>query len=1598
MSQSILPDNFSTDGLSAIERRRLEYYYEHFVLRRSYLYGEGHFILACYAALPVVLTPDLLYKLWLNFKNYWWKGKCAVIHPVAPADLLLSPLVEEIGYELYEMPEKIRELLLLHLEKITAQSNSNPLQLYSLTEISRFLHSYAQLDFTPANANDDAFREAQIWTALSYLDPGQAFGELVKKFQKANNKAEQLRYSNALDKMSGRFLLEVVHDPALIPTAHKAVTALTSVIKDVFNDRQPEKLAELQWQLEGANVKLTDEPSSNENVINIEIDESVTARLGSKAQPRGKRTLRALVVGVTRMHAPANQKNINDKESAELLAELLHDEDVIGEREIDIVVLTGDKATKQAILSAWLQVVESTGEADDLLLYLAADATADKEHCCIICADTENKNSLLLDEEIGSVVSNKRVASITMIIQTDHAATKYWLDTSKDGYVVFAACRYDQRPIYFHANTENGRSVCTFTYALERSLREHRLKVTNRVVFIQALYYYDEVLETNVNWRARRSPVLLCNENSYNLFFTQGNNSRVKLQAMLRDTGYYNKEITGKWDEDTAVAFRRYMRTAGLLNNPSKQGYIKMLVAQKKARLNDKPVFLFIFCDPERNLIEIKREQTYITDLLSASELADQVELQVLQDPDRKTFREYLVDPENRGRIQLVYYSGFDMNGDFLLKDGPFTLTDFTSLLDYQQNIQLLVSNTCRSEYFAEYVAMLGVPQAIGVKDEITDMEGAELGMQLVKTIISGGRLEEIPELAQPYTSRKSGFVLHKKYPMEVLPWNFKMTPQTEKVATVFVARNGFPSFNNKIIGREGLFQQIEQRLSAHRPLLLSGVGGMGKTTAAIGYCKSEKYASKYKYVIWADARDGIFYGIGRAFDTLSDMESRRPNELDNKGVIGFEIGQLKSLPGNNLLVIDNANDPQNLHDFIYQWVENKVESNCLVITRCNLDGEDSIKITPLALAEAIDVFRNISHSLYAEKYFSALYDHIEKNMLIWEVLAGLSKSMKPASEFGKILPSLKTEGIAFLHNYPQFEGYKKIMGSYEPATLDAGERDLLIPLSLFPTKEFLRQLFITVLGPQQESIIEALIQKGWLEGTEQVCQIPFIVKEMCRNELRPDMENCSPLVARLNAVINDMPGEHRHDLLTIAASVVKEIGFSGYQSNWSEYEKLRLVLAKLLLNDERYNEGLEVITRTDFLSAEHRSADEQMEALLITADLYDKKGEPDKSLEYLYECSDLLTEESDDPINHGLQSIAVTRRIAALNHEMKRLEFAVNEYKKAVEIAKELHERNEGNDEVKKVLAECYMDLGGVTRDMDDHVNALDYFKRSLFFFSTVSLMDGVHANINTLNELIRQSQEVVDKQQVRREKNELPGFQLEEPVGNYFDANVERRTSVKEGTEEAFIVDRTLVFLTGDVTEQQRHDVLNSLLLAQLTARKQFPEIEQTVEWHRSFMGVLGQLGHIVEKTAFNQFNSRQHVFELKEAVMDIWATEYGGNSFTLIRKSLDAIQHLDKKRSVARAFEKNTHAENHAAFQICIVTNQHDVVILNTGMFLLESHSQIKEILSTRFSRENVLFRYAAYSSTLNEEVYAHIRNAVNDKLRSVSGNYITSIDID
>ena len=133
-------------------------------------FGDGYRSLACFASLPLVLTPELVHYLRVEFllDAVPWE---------AEADLLLSDLCSQVGYELYAMDAGVRSYLLEELKQSEGTTK--------MARVARVLMSYVVSMSQMSPGVRVREMEAQRWAAMGYLGDascGQMVDEIMGRF------------------------------------------------------------------------------------------------------------------------------------------------------------------------------------------------------------------------------------------------------------------------------------------------------------------------------------------------------------------------------------------------------------------------------------------------------------------------------------------------------------------------------------------------------------------------------------------------------------------------------------------------------------------------------------------------------------------------------------------------------------------------------------------------------------------------------------------------------------------------------------------------------------------------------------------------------------------------------------------------------------------------------------------------------------------------------------------------------------------------------------------------------------------------------------------------------------------------------------------------------------------------------------------------------------------------------------------------------------------------------------------------------------------------------------------------------------------------
>ncbi len=146
------------------ETQRAEQIVERFVHR----FQPSYKLLACHAALPLVLTPELLNFLRVQFL----RGE---VPWVAEVDLLLSDLCRQVGYELYAMDTAVRAYLLEEMKRELGNER--------MKEVARLLISYVKHLYQNNPYISPKELQVQQWAAMVYIEPETAAREIAQDFQ-----------------------------------------------------------------------------------------------------------------------------------------------------------------------------------------------------------------------------------------------------------------------------------------------------------------------------------------------------------------------------------------------------------------------------------------------------------------------------------------------------------------------------------------------------------------------------------------------------------------------------------------------------------------------------------------------------------------------------------------------------------------------------------------------------------------------------------------------------------------------------------------------------------------------------------------------------------------------------------------------------------------------------------------------------------------------------------------------------------------------------------------------------------------------------------------------------------------------------------------------------------------------------------------------------------------------------------------------------------------------------------------------------------------------------------------------------------------------
>ncbi|RDX51546.1 hypothetical protein OH76DRAFT_1554931 [Lentinus brumalis] len=209
-------------------------------------------------------------------------------------------------------------------------------------------------------------------------------------------------------------------------------------------------------------------------------------------------------------------------------------------------------------------------------------------------------------------------------------------------------------------------------------------------------------------------------------------------------------------------------------------------------------------------------------------------------------------------------------------------------------------------------------------------------------------------------------------------------------------------------------------------------------------------------------------------------------------------------------------------------------------------------------------------------------------------------------------------------------------------------------------------------------------------------------------------------------------------------------------------------------------------------------------------------------------------------------------------------------------------------------------------------------------------------------------------------------------------------------QATDDAAIASRAIVWV-GDLTVQQKSDVLESTLFAQLAADKQYPSAteEDTLQWYRKYTDTLGSIGWVVSKADFTEVKYVRTQGTVYDAVLEQLVNDGTVSKalFASVSRALLTFARTGSRSEAEKVFDSASIASSSefASFQIAVasVDDSGDVILTLLAWFY-SSDKKVENALWYSWKNATVTMQTSTLTMTLNSDIYVQVRSLIHNKL--------------
>lgn len=402
-------------------------------------------------------------------------------------------------------------------------------------------------------------------------------------------------------------------------------------------------------------------------------------------------------------------------------------------------------------------------------------------------------------------------------------------------------------------------------------------------------------------------------------------------------------------------------------------------------------------------------------------------------------------------------------------------------------------------------------------------------------------------------------------------------TPVISQAQKLDISTERLPTQENFVGRQMELATVLEAFKNGKQAVVLSGIGGMGKSRLALEIaraCKENFFFNCPQIIQINDqsSTQGALFTVASSASYVAELYDSLAY-LNEQDKYRRKLKALTDLPENVLLVIDNYNSLSAEH---LSELLNNLKCRVLITTRSHIKVDKStteyISIDKIDIDSARTLFSSLCGFEVEKGDFASIYDETKGHTITLCIFAKMVKEHSLSiSKLKSKMKSLDTmeEEVSERGRYDTIFGH--ISGLFEVSDFDDTSLKILRSMSILASGTISVFDLMSTLGLKTRNEINALVRTGWLEfiKDEQECLFlhPIIASAM-QKILKPSEENVPEMVEYIRAqVIANRDSLTYVSLSTVCETLVYAIDVLSNSSGtlcyalWDEYVKLSHIL-----------------------------------------------------------------------------------------------------------------------------------------------------------------------------------------------------------------------------------------------------------------------------------------------------------------------------------------------------------------------------------------------------------------------------------------------------